>query len=228
MTPEVICIDCNLALPHFPDKFFDWAIVDPPYFYGPDKRGYYGKREGGIIQRRDYPKIQSWDIPNAEYFRQLIRVSKNQIVWGINYFDVVLGPGRIIWDKVNGKTSFSDAEIAYVSSHDSVRMFRYMWNGAMQGKSWKEGHIMQGNKKLNQARIHPTEKPVALYQWIYERYKIQPGMKVLDTHLGSGTHRVVAHAYEVDFWGYEKDPVVFALQEDHFVKSTLLPLFSKE
>lgn len=144
-----------------------------------------------------------------------MRVSKKYIVWGCNYFDVVFSHGRIVWDKCNGESSFSDCEIAATNCHESVRLFRYMWNGMMQGKSISEGHIMQGNKKLNEVRIHPTQKPVALYTWIFSRYA-KPGDKILDTHLGSGSSRIAAYDAGLDFVGCEKDQHYFKAQEERY------------
>ena len=174
------------AMKRYPDNYFDLAIPDPPYFNGPNRRKFYGtSRSTRKIRRVEYPILPEWTVPGKRYFDELFRVSKHQIIWGVNYFkDERLTGGRIIWDKVNGSSTFSDCEIAYCSLHDSVRLFRYMWNGAMQGKSIKEGHIMQGNKSLNEIRINPCQKPVALYEWILSKYA-KKGYKILDTHGGS-------------------------------------------
>lgn len=134
-------MDCMDGMKEFPDKYFDIAVVDPPYFSGPEKRGFYGRRISPIGVQRVYQKSAEWTIPDKAYFDELFRVSKNQIVWGCNYFDYHFPPGRIVWDKCNGNTDFSDCEIAFCSFHDSVRLFRYMWNGMFQGKSIQEGHI---------------------------------------------------------------------------------------
>lgn len=203
--------DCMDYLPQFPDKYFELAIVDPPYFSGPNKRRFYGCEVNKLnIRRVDYPIIETWDVPNREYFDELCRVSVHQIVWGCNYFNHCFPPGRIIWDKVNSSSSFSDCEIASCSLHDSVRQFRYMWNGMLQGKSVAEGHIMQGNKALNEKRIHPTQKPVNLYRWLARQYA-QPGWKVLDTHTGSASSLIAYHEHGVAFIGFEKDAEIFAL-----------------
>jgi len=188
-----------------PDNYFELAIVDPPYFSGPEKRGYYGRKVSPIGVKRVYHKSDNWEIPNERYFKELFRVSKNQIIWGCNYFNYkFLTSGRIIWDKCNGKSSFSDCEIAYCSLHNSVRMVRYMWNGMMQGKSIEEGHIAQGNKKLNEKRIHPTQKPILLYKWLLERYA-NPGDKILDTHVGSASSLIACKELGFDFMGCEID-----------------------
>ena len=207
-------IDCLEGMKCIPDKYFDLAIVDPPYFDGPNKRKYYGRTVNKLnIRRKTYSTIEDWDIPNEEYFKELIRVSKNQIVWGCNYFDYYLGPGRIVWDKVNGESTFSDCELAYCSIHDKTKMFRYMWNGMMQGKSISEGHIMQGDKTKNEVRIHPTQKPVNLYKWILMNYA-KEGYKLLDTHVGSASSLVACYEMGFEFLGFEKDKEIFKLASD--------------
>lgn len=121
-----------------------------------------------------------------------------------NYFDWLFKPGRIIWDKCNQGSDFSDCEIAFCSLHDSVRLYRYMWNGMLQGKSVYEGHIQQGNKALNEKRIHPTQKPVNLYRWITQTY-IKPGWKVLDTHVGSASSLIAYEESGINYVGFELD-----------------------
>lgn len=123
---EFICGNCMDYLPQFPDNCFDIAITDPPYFSGPEQLGYYGRAVSPIGVQRIYEKSREWEVPDRRYFEELARVSRHQIIWGCNYFDYTFGPGRIVWDKCNGGSSFSDCEIAYCSLHDSVRMFRYV------------------------------------------------------------------------------------------------------
>lgn len=216
--------DCTTGMKRFPDKFFKLAIVDPPYFSGPEKRQYYGQKVSNKgVKRIDYPITDTWELPNEEYFNELFRVSEHQIIWGCNYFKWHFGSGRIIWDKVNGSSSFSDCEIAFCSKHDSVRLFRYMWNGMMQGKSISEGHIMQGNKKLNEKKIHPTQKPIILYKWLLKEYA-KEGDNILDTHVGSGSSRLASLDLGFDFTGFELSPIHFENQEARFnvFKSNLL------
>jgi len=198
-------MDCMKGMKEIPDKYFDLAIVDPPYFNGPNNKKYYGRTINKLkIKRRTYEVIENWNVPEEEYFKELLRVSKNQIVWGSNYFNYYLGPGLIVWDKVNGESSFSDCEIAYCSMHNKTKMFRYMWNGMMQGKSISEGHIMLGDKSKNEKRIHPTQKPVNLYKWLLMNYAKQ-GDKILDTHVGSASSLVACHEMGFDFLGFELD-----------------------
>ena len=213
------CMDCMEGMRRFPDKFFDLAVVDPPYFSGPERRGYYGSKVSKIGVHRDYAVSPEWKVPGEEYFNELIRVSKHYIVWGSNYFRFNFAPGRIVWDKCNKNTTFSDCEIAATNLFDSIRLFRYMWNGMMQGKNMTEGYIQQGNKALNEKRIHPTQKPVILYDWIFKNFT-KPGDKVLDTHLGSGSSRIAAYEAGVEFVGFEIDPHYFTAQEKRFEEYT--------
>ena len=208
--------DNLIGMKQFSDKHFKLAIVDPPYFSGPEKRMFYGQKVSNKgVKRIDYPVTDTWELPNKEYFNELFRISEHQIIWGCNYFDFVFSSGRIIWDKVNGNSSFSDCEIAYCSKHENVRMFRYMWNGMMQGKSITEGQIMQGNKKLNEKKIHPTQKPVLLYKWLLSQYANE-GDNILDTHVGSGSSRLASFEMGFDFTGFELNTIHFEAQEERF------------
>ncbi|HEM3634839.1 TPA: site-specific DNA-methyltransferase [Streptococcus suis] len=205
---KFINADCMDVMRQYPDDYFDLAIVDPPYFSGPEKRKYYGRKISPIGVQRLYGQTSEWEVPGTEYFEELFRVSKNQIIWGVNYFQYNFAPGRIVWDKVNGRSSFSDCEIAYCSFHDSVRLFRYMWNGMMQGKSIAEGHVQQGNKQLNEKRIHPTQKPVNLYIWLLQNYA-SDGDKILDTHVGSASSLIACEELGFDYVGCELDKDIF-------------------
>ena len=216
MKSQVFNTDCLAAMREMPDNAFDLAVVDQPYGIGVMSMNYttsgavrtYGH---AAATRRDYRKQQEWDIkPPKEYFEQLFRVSKKSIIWGGNYFADMLPPskGFICWDKrVNDSMTndFSDCEYAWISPVLGVaRMFRYCWNG-----------MIQGNMKEKENRFHPTQKPVALYAWIFRNYA-KPGMKILDTHLGSGSSRLAAWDAGLDFTGYEIDKTYFDLQEERF------------
>jgi len=193
----------------FPDNHFDLAIVDPPYFNGPQKLGFYGGKCSNIgVDRGGYEKLGTWDVPDEVYFDELLRVSKHQIIWGINYYPIRnIGSGRIIWDKCKTASTYSDAEIAYCSLFDSVRIYVYMWNGMLQGKT-SDGGVAEGDKSLNEVRIHPTQKPVQLYNWIFSKYA-KDGYKILDTHLGSGSIGIAAHYANVHLTGSEIDETYF-------------------
>lgn len=202
-------------LPKFPDQYFDIAVVDPPY--GIKEHG--GKCRSGYVQQKNGTKLfvkdggyikGDWDNhpPDKSYFDELLRISKNQIIWGINYFNYPLPGGRIIWDKCNDGADQSGAEIAYCSINNRIDIFRYMWRGMMQGKSIAEGTIQQGNKKLNEKRIHPTQKPVNLYRWIIQKY-FEPGWIVLDTHVGSASSLIAYEEAGVSYIGFEKDKRIY-------------------
>lgn len=221
-TSEVFNIDCMEAMAQYPDKYFELAIVDPPYGIKAD-RSFVRKtpaidpRNGRKIITKP-KKIGFWDNerPDKNYFDELIRVSKNQIIWGGNYFADLLLPKScwIVWDKVNGNSDQADCELAWTSFNKAVRQIRFMWCIA-QGKSISEGHIAQGNNKLWEKKYHPTQKPIALYKWLLTNYA-KPGDKILDTHLGSGSSRIAAYDMGFDFVGYELDKDYYLAQEKRF------------
>lgn len=219
-------MNCMEGMKQFPDKYFDLAIVDPPYGlkeHGGVNRSTYVKQPNGrstYVKDGQYKK-RGWDNkpPTKEYFEELIRVSKNQIIWGCNYFDYSLVGGRIIWDKCNDGTSQSGAEIAYCSLHNKVDIIRYMWRGMMQGKSISEGTIQQGNKSLNEKRIHPTQKPVLLYEALLEKYA-KPGDIILDTHVGSASSLIACHNTNHKFVGFEIDEHYYKPSSERFKKAT--------
>lgn len=204
-------MDCMEGMKAYSDKYFELAIVDPNYgrkeHGGVNRSGLVLQRNGSrqYVEGNKYQK-KAWDNHPADmsYFQELMRVSQHQIIWGCNYYSENFGPGRIIWDKVNDGTDQSDAEIAYNSLTDRVDMFRFMWRGMMQGASITNGTVQQGNKTLNEKRIHPTQKPVKLYEWLLKNYA-KPDDKILDTHLGSGSIAIACYNLDFDFVGYEID-----------------------
>ena len=219
-------LDCMEGLKQYPDNHFDLAIVDPPYGIGAhngispgsvgvkvDTRNGY---KSNLIKRTNYPE-KEWDNtkPSEEYFSQLFRVSKNQIVWGMNHFDLPETTCVVVWDKANVGTYQSDCEIAWGSFNTTIRKVTYMWSGGWQGKSIKEGHIMQGNKSKNEKRIHPTQKPVKLYEWLLTNYANE-GDKILDTHVGSGSSRIACHKMGFHFTGFEIDKDYWLAQEERY------------
>jgi site-specific DNA-methyltransferase (adenine-specific) len=197
----------------YPDKYFDLAIVDPPFFSGPDREGFYDGAKGK--PKTFYKDLNNWSVPKNDYYIELCRVSKEQIIWGINYFNFIGVPhGRIVWDKrKNIGCSFSDGEIASCSLINSVRFFRYRWNG-----------MIQENMKKKEIRIHPTQKPVRLYSWILQNYS-EPGQKILDTHLGSGSIVIACYDMGFDIVACGIDPVCFSQAErrinEHIVQGEL-------
>ena len=180
ITDKIYIENCdNIELmKRYPDKYFDLAIVDPPYGIGESKK----KRENTKSDKWNNPtkkihNVKEWDCktPEQNYFDELQRVSKHQIIWGANYMiDKIKKPsmGWIFWDKKNGDSDFSDGELAYTSFEKGLRKFEWLWNGFQ--------------KQRPEERIHSTQKPVKLYEWILMNYAKQ-GDKILDTHLGSGS-----------------------------------------
>ena len=221
---RVFNMDCMEGMKQYTDGYFDLAIVDP--VYGDVRKGGYMKGlGGGRVAQRDYDNT-CWDQPKTgkDYFTELFRVSKNQVIWGGNYFTEQICKNStcwLIWDKCHPSgICYADCELAWTSFDGATRLFRYMWNGMNQGKSMTEGHIMQGNKKKNEVRRHPMQKPANLYRWIYEILDIPAGSKILDTHVGSGTHRIAAFDYGMDFTGYEIVKKYFEDQEIAFAQYT--------
>lgn len=212
---ELLNIDCMEYMATLPDKAFDLAVVDPPYGRGEDGGTNRAKgvkqKNGTVLLCLDggYAK-KNWDKepPPPEYFTELKRVTKQQIIWGANYMPVKLQGGAIVWDKVNDGSDQSGAEIAYCSLNERVDIFRFMWRGMMQGQSIHNGTRQQGNKKLNEKRIHPTQKPVKLYQWLLMHYA-KPGQRILDTHLGSMSSVIAAIAGGFSIVGCEIDSDYF-------------------
>ena len=188
--------DCLSGMKRYPDKYFDLAICDPPYFNGPDKLGYYG---GDVsksrVKRKAYNTIGVWEVPDQGYYDELCRVSKEQIIWGINYYPFVNVPcGRIVWDKIkNASCTFSDGEIASCSLIETVRFFRYAWDG-----------FIQQDMKNKETKVHPTQKPVALYKWLLKNYA-KPNDKILDTHVGSASSLIACYDMGFDAVGFELD-----------------------
>lgn len=183
-----------------PDKYFDLAIVDPPYGIGED--GASNHSTSRLANAKCY-SAKGWDKqpPAQEYFKELIRVSKNQIIWGANHFADRFKSNSscwIVWDKVNGESYFADCELAYASFGSAVRKFEFRWAG-----------MLQGNMKNKELRIHPTQKPKALYDWLLVSYA-KVGQKILDTHLGSGSSAIASHYFGVgEFVGTELDSEYF-------------------
>ena len=208
-------MDCMQGMKEFPDKYFDLAIVDPPYGIG--ESGGKNKSRGKLAKPTDYKDYIGNDSkpPNKDYFVELFRVSKNQIIWGANHFISKIPYDSscwIVWDKVNGNTDFADCELAWTSFDTAVRKISFMWNGMLQGKSISEGHLMQGDKSKNEKRIHPNQKPVALYEWILSRYA-KPNDIILDTHVGSASSLIACYNTNHKFVGFELDEYYYKVSK---------------
>ena len=195
---ELHNVDCLLFMKQCEDKQFDLAIVDPPY--GIDDKLYrsdYGKNSNGALAMY---KNKRWDIaPTKEYFDELFRISKNQIVWGGNYFNLPLSRCWVIWNKDNPAKNFSSIEMAWTSFDVHPKYYYYAWGGLADG-------IKGRNKK--EKSIHPTQKPPELYSFLLDEFA-EKGDKIIDTHLGSGSIAVACDKRGYDLTGIEVDKQYF-------------------
>jgi site-specific DNA-methyltransferase (adenine-specific) len=188
---EVTNEDCMEGMARYPDKYFDLAIVDPPYGIDINSSGTHFKEK---YEAKDWDK----ETPNDEYFKELIRVSKNQIIWGGNYFLDRLGNCKcfLIWDKrIAEDMSFAMCEMAWTSFKNGAKIYK--------------------TTATQQNRIHPTQKPIALYKWLLKNYAKQ-GDKIIDSHLGSGSSRIAAYEMGFDFTAFELDKEYFEAQEKRY------------
>lgn len=188
-------MDCMIGMKEFPDNFFDIAIVDPPYGINVTHKGEIG---GSVLANTTRFNKKTWDItpPRPEYFAELFRVSRHQIIWGANHFISRIpldSPCWLVWDKQNGKTDFADCELAWTSFSSATRLFRFTWSG-----------FRQGDMKNKEVRIHPTQKPVRLYEWILSLFA-RPGFKIIDTHVGSASSLIACHNAGLNYVGFEID-----------------------
>ncbi len=202
---EVFLMDCMEGMKQYPDKYWDLAVVDPPFGIGAENHA--GNVKNGWTQWEK----KKWDknIPESEYFIELLRVSKNQIVWGGNYMTDFLPPKMcwLIWDKGQRDFSLADGEMAWTSFDKAMRI--------------KTIHRATANQE---SKIHPTQKPVQLYDWLFNQFASE-GQKILDTHLGSQSSRISANKNKLHFTGFELDPDYFRdgnrRYEDHVSQLTL-------
>lgn len=185
--------DCMEYLAGLEDKAFDLAVVDPPYGIDLASKSFRGKQAK-----------KNWDesVPDEIYFKELMRVSKDQIIWGGNYFDLPPSKGFLIWDKMQ-PFDFTSAmcEMAWSSIQKPAKMFRL--------------HVVTAETN----KIHPTQKPAKLYQWIYANYA-KPTDRILDTHLGSGSSAIAAHYAGLEFVGIELDADYYAAAVERFKRET--------
>ena len=201
--------DCMDGMAEFPDNHFDLAIVDPPYGIGADKKNSTEKKqsEKSATNSKNYGS-QKWDnnIPDEKYFNELFRVSKNQIIWGANYYG--LKGGMIFWDKKVTMPTYSRGELAYCSMINSVKYYCFQWHG-----------MIQGDMKNKEIRIHPTQKPVELYRWILKNYA-KPNDKILDTHVGSASSLIACIDMGFEYVAWEKDADYFKSATDRIKTHT--------
>lgn len=215
-------MDCMDAMRDFPDDYFDLAVVDPPYgikVFAKDNAS-----RSKLATPKSYKKYAGGDsaAPEPEYFAQLKRISRNQIIFGANHFmdniaegfrgqgddPSISSPCWIVWDKQNGQNDFADGELAFTSFPSAVRIFRFTWAG-----------MRQGNMRDKEIRIHPTQKPVALYDWIFHNYT-ERGQKIIDTHVGSASSLIAAHRAGLRFVGFELDPDYYAAAVRRYERET--------
>ena len=206
---SVLNMDCMEFMKDVPDKFFNLAVVDPPYGIDIAEKlanGWVSKAGGTKFEAKDWDKY----TPTQEYWDELFRVSKNQIVWGGNYFMSKIkrdSPCWIFWDKNNGDSLFADGEMAWTSFDSPVRLAKIHWCGSA------------AKHETGQNKIHPTQKPIKLYEWLLMKYA-KPNDLILDTHVGSGSSRIAAHKAGLTFIGCEIDQKYYEAQEARFKNFT--------
>lgn len=219
----------QITTQNIPDKYFDWVIDDVPYGIGVGKMAYLketkttvkqknGNKLNGNLNKKVYT-LKDWDSesPEQDYYDEMVRISKNQIIFGVEYVDWEgLGTGRIKWNKGVAKgMSFKDYEMAYCSSIEHTHIIDLLWAGMCQAADLKNPMVQQGNKKLNEKRIHPCHKPILLYKKIALDFDLK-GKKVYCGHNGSGSDRIAFDCYVDEFIASEVDKEYFDLQEDRF------------
>lgn len=202
--------DCMDFMAFLPDKSIDWIIADPPYFKGPEESNYYGEYVSKTgVARTQYDTIECWDVPGLDWYEEILRVSKNQIIWGINYFEFSNKVhGRLVWNKGNYFSSFSKAELASCSKINTVQTYDYLWNG-----------MIQQDMKNREKRIHQTQKPVGLVKLILNDY-CKKGELIMDTHAGSCSTAIACDDLGLDWVCIEKSPSVYKKGEERIRKET--------
>ena len=230
---EVYLMDCMEYMSKCPDSFFDLAVCDIPYGINVGNMAYLkevkttvkqknGTRLNGNANKKPYT-FSDWDktTPSQKYYNELKRISKHQIIFGVEYVNWSgLGNGRIKWNKGVAKgMSFKPYEMAYCSIIDKEIELPLLWAGMCQAKSLSEPMTQQGNKKLNEKRIHPCHKPTMLYDKLFMDYATE-GMKVFDSHLGSGSSRISANKAKLHFVGCEIDEEYFNKQNKRYADFT--------
>lgn len=219
-------MDCMEFMSVIPDKKFTLSIADP--VYGIDGNSHRNNKSRGKATLSKNYHAAIWDMvpPNDEFFNELYRVSKNQIIWGGNYFPQLGEPFKtprrneyeafielyptnwIIWDKVNGTTSFNDCELAWTSVPVKTDVFKFMWSGMMQGSSFLNGTRMNPHKRFNEVRIHPTQKPVELYKYLLKKFTTA-GDVVFDPYAGSFSIGIACDLMNIDLESTEIEPTYY-------------------
>jgi site-specific DNA-methyltransferase (adenine-specific) len=201
--------DCLDVMRRLADKSVDLILTDPPYGIG--EAAGKNKSRSKIAEAKDYGNLD-WDnaTPGAEYFSEIMRVSRHQVIFGGNYFIEHLknSPCWIVWDKDNGENDFADCELAWCSFSSAVRRLKYRWAG-----------MLQQDMKNKEHRIHPTQKPVRLFEWILEKYA-EPGWTIMDPFLGSGSTAIAANRLGFDFIGVEREQTYFEAALERIPRET--------
>ncbi len=208
---EVYLEDCVTALKRYADNYFDLAIVDPPYGIGAGKKSF----QSGT--RKSYNHTdKDWDAstPTDEYWNELFRVSKNQIVWGANYYadKLPISRGWVYWHKMVLTDNYSQGELAWTSFDCVMKFVEYKYQGNYLG--FRNSITTQSSTK-EETRIHPTQKPIALYEWLIKEFA-KPNDLILDTHLGSGSSRIAANKAGLSFVGCEIDVDYYNAEQERY------------
>jgi site-specific DNA-methyltransferase (adenine-specific) len=211
MPVELFNDDCMNIMAKYPDKYFELAIVDPPYGIGENAfRAQSRSKLAKTVNWGSFNKTWDSECPPQQYFNELFRISKHSIIWGANNMMHLIKKSStcwIVWDKDNSGC-FADCELAFCTFKTAVRKFTFRWNG-----------MLQENMSNKEIRIHPTQKPVALYKWLLHNYA-KPGDKILDTHLGSGSSAIACHDLGYDMVGIEIDTDYFKAAQKRFKEQT--------
>lgn len=213
---NIDCMDEKRGLPSYADNHFDLAICDPPYGLGDFTKTADGWKG---IAKKNWSIKWNDKIPESKYFKELYRISKNRIIWGCNYYSQYISDiGRIVFDKTDGGIAgldFSDCDLASNSIHRNIKAYRLKWMG-----------IMKGKEAALENRIHPCQKPVALYRWLLENYA-KEGDLILDTHVGSASSLIACEALGFDYVGYEIDADYYEAATKRIKEWRSLPLFEQ-
>lgn len=211
MIKKIHNVDCLKFMKQLPDNYFDLILTDPPY--GLDIHNKNITR-GGVTISKDYGLID-WDktTPSKEIFNEIRRVSRNQIIFGGNYFSEHLANSScwLVWDKDNGASSFADCELAWTNFKSAVRIYKYRWNG-----------MLQADMRNKEERLHPTQKPVRLFTAILQDYA-KSGMKIFDPFIGSGTTAIACESLGLEWCGCELEPSYIEIANNR-LKSVQLDL----
>ena len=207
---QIICGDCLEVMKTFPDKSIDLVLTDPPY--GINENNEKNASRGKLAKTTDFGHYE-WDKNKIgkEFFSEIFRISKNQIIFGGNYYGSILGDTScyIVWDKDNGENDFADCELAWASFKSAVRKFKFRWNG-----------MLQEDMKHKEPRYHPTQKPVEFMKWILDKYS-EPTDVILDPFLGSGTTVIAAKQLHRRYIGIEISPKYCEIAKQRLRQETL-------